>query len=161
MARACTVCAHAGREAIDAALVGGAALAALSRAYRVSEDALARHREAHLPVTLARAAEAAEAGRADDLLAQLKGLRTKAVGILLAAERGGDLRTALLGIREARACLELLAEMQGEVDRRPTVNLLVAPEWLGVRAALVRALADHPEAGRAVAAALIRLEGAA
>ena len=45
---------------------------------------------------------------ADDLLGQVRALRSKAMSILLAAERQGDLRTALAGIREARACLELL-----------------------------------------------------
>ena len=73
----------------------------------------------------------------------------------------GDYRTALSGVGQARACLELLLEVEGRVDRRPTVNLLVAPEWLAVRAALLAALAPYPEALAAVAERLLVLEATA
>ena len=55
---------------------------------------------------------------------------------------------------------QLLAKLLGQLDERPQVNVLMAPEWLQVRAALLMALAPHPEARRAVAAALVTLEGA-
>jgi hypothetical protein len=74
------------------------------------------------------------------------------------AEAAGDLRTALLGIREARSCIELLAEMEGEINRNPQINILVAPEWLAVRAVLLRALQAYPEARQAVAAALTQVD---
>jgi hypothetical protein len=94
-----------------------------------------------------------------DLLAELTELREKAMSLLLLAEAAGDIRTALAGIREARACLELLAEVQGELDRRPTLNLLaVSPDWLAVRSEVMRALSPYPEARRAVADGLVALE---
>ncbi|MDQ3043664.1 MAG: hypothetical protein M3R06_00735 [Chloroflexota bacterium] len=94
-----------------------------------------------------------------DLLAELKALRGKAVSLLLQAERAGDIRTALQGIREVRSTLELWAEVQGELDRRPTLNLLaVSPEWLQVRATLMTALIPWPEAKRAVVAGLVALD---
>jgi hypothetical protein len=40
MPRRCSICAHAQREAIDRALVAGAAVAAVSRTYRISEAAI-------------------------------------------------------------------------------------------------------------------------
>jgi len=55
---------------------------------------------------------------------------------------------------------QLLAKLLGQLDERPQVNVLMAPEWLQVRAALLTALAPHPEARRAVAAALVTLEAA-
>jgi len=55
---------------------------------------------------------------------------------------------------------QLLAKLLGQLDERPQVNVLMAPEWLQVRAALLMALAPHPEARRAVAAALVTLEAA-
>jgi len=43
------------------------------------------------------------------------------------------LRTALSGIREARGNVELLAKLRGELDERPVVNILVAPQWIALR----------------------------
>jgi hypothetical protein len=90
----------------------------------------------------------------------VKALRSKSLSILLAAEKSGDLRTALTGVRTALACLELLAEMSAQIDRRPSLNLLVAPEWLAVRSTLIDALRPYPEARAAVSARLLALEAA-
>jgi hypothetical protein len=81
--------------------------------------------------------------------------------LLAKAEKAGEYRTALQGVREARACLELLAEMQGELDRRATINVLLAPEWLAVRSAVLAALARYPDARVAVADRLAALENGA
>jgi hypothetical protein len=64
-----------------------------------------------------------------------------------------------MAIREARGNLELLAKLTQQLDTRPTLNLLVAPEWLTVRAVLLEALAAYPEARAAVAGRLIAPEG--
>jgi hypothetical protein len=88
-------------------------------------------------------------------------LRAKAVDLLRRAEAVGDYRTALQGVREARACVELLLEVEGELDRRPQVSVLLAPEWLNVRAAVLVALQPYPEARVAVATTLRALEAGA
>ena len=159
MPRTCGPCTHADRASVDAALVAGDGYASIAREHALSEDAVARHRAAHLPARMAHAPKAADVAAADDLLAQVRSLRSKAMSILLAAERQGDLRTALAGIREARACLELLLEVEGEIDRRPVVNILMSEEWLATRATLIDVLGAYPEAQQAVAARLLRLEG--
>jgi hypothetical protein len=149
MPRPCTICTHANRDAIDRALIAGAQYTAIAREYRASEDAVSRHRESHLPERLAsavRPSSAEDVVEATDLLTELRLLRAKANAILLQAEAAGDHKTALMGIREARACLELLAELEGELDRRPTVNLVLAPEWLALRGRIVAALSRHPAA---------------
>ena len=161
MPRACLVCQHERKAEIDRGLVAGQSLRDLSALFRVSEDSLARHRDSHLPQMLAKAHEAGEVARADDLLGQVRGLRSKAVSLLMQAERAGDLRTALMGVREARACVELLAEMEGELNRSQTVNVLIAsPHWLETRNSLIAALRPFPEARAAVVAALLKLESA-
>jgi multidrug efflux pump subunit AcrA (membrane-fusion protein) len=66
-------------------------------------------------LTLTRAKAATNQARADDLFAQVRELQARAAGILLRAERSGDLRTALTAIREARSNLELLARLAGEL----------------------------------------------
>jgi len=155
--RVCSICVHDGRAAIDAALVAGTALRDVARQHAVSKDALFRHRSDHIPARLAKAQDAAEVAQADDLLREVRALRGKAYSLLLKAEAAGDIRTALAGIREARGCLELLAKLLGELDERPTVNVLVAPEWLAVRAALLDALSPYPDARAAVSGRLVAL----
>jgi hypothetical protein len=154
MPRPCTICIHAEHQAIDQALVNGAPNLRVAQQYDVTEQAIRRHKTDHLPETLSQAKDARTVAQADDLLAQVKGLRGKAVGLLLKAEQAGDYRTALLGIREARGCLELLAKLQGQLDERPQINILILPEWERVRGAMIAALAPYPEARIAVAAAL-------
>jgi len=149
------VCSHPEREAIDRALVEGQSTGKLAGRYRtIDERAIRRHRSNHLPTALARAREAEEVSRADDLLAQVRGLQDRALAILGKAEDSGDLRAALGAIREARGNLELLAKLLGELDERPQVNVLVSPQWLELRAVVVSALGPHPHAREAVLRAL-------
>ena len=51
-----------------------------------------------------------------------------------------------------------IAKLLGQLDERPQVNVLMAPEWLQVRAALLTALTPYADARLAVAAALVSLE---
>ena len=126
--------------------------------YGISDTALRRHRKDHVPIMLVQAHQAAEIARADDLLDRVRMLEAKAEMLLASAEQAGDIRTALLAIREARGCLELLAKLLGELDERPQVNLLISPEWATVRAVLLAALGPYPEARAAVARQLAGLE---
>jgi hypothetical protein len=155
--RTCTVCVHDGRAAIDAALVAGTALRDIARHHAVSKDALFRHRSDHIPAQLAKAQDAAEVAQADDLLREVRALRGKAYSLLLKAEAAGDIRTALAGIREARGCLELLAKLLGELDERPTVNILIHPGFQQAQTVILQALEPHPVARVAVADALAAL----
>jgi transposase-like protein len=157
MPRSCTVCEHADREAIDRALVGGASNRSVASLYDVSEAAVRRHKANHLPGKLVMAQAAEEVAQADDLLEQVRDLQAKALGILSKAEEAGELRTALSAIREARGNLELLAKLLGELDERPTVNLLISPQWLELRAVIVGALEPHPDARGAVLRAIERV----
>jgi len=72
MPRVCKTCLHPDREAIDRALVSGEAIRGLSALYRVSEDALGRHKEKHMPVSLTTAQEAKEEAHALNVMEELK-----------------------------------------------------------------------------------------
>jgi hypothetical protein len=140
---------------VDHALVDGESAPAIAAKYRgITDDAVRRHRESHLPQTLAKATAAAEVGRADTLLHQVQDLLARARGILDAAEGAGDLRTALGGIREARGCLELLGRLEGELQDTPTVNVILSAEWSTLKGLIVTTLRPYPAAQRALAAAL-------
>jgi hypothetical protein len=120
----------------------------------LSEAAVRRHKADHIPFHLVKAQDAAEVAHADNLLEQVKSLQARALTILDKAEASGDLRTALSAIREARGNLELLAKLLGELQQEGTINLVVAPEWLSLRAVVVEALAPYPQAREAVLGAL-------
>ncbi len=75
--------------------------------------------------------------------------------------RHADPRDLLLKTAaQLKSQLELLAKLLGQLDDRPQVNLMVSPEWVAVRAALLEALGAYPEARVAVAERLMLLEGA-
>ena len=158
MARTCTICRHAERASIDQALVRGASLRDIAGRYGLSKSSVERHQAEHLPALLVKGQAAEEMTQADRLLAEVRHLQATAHRLLLAAEAAGDLRTALLGVREARGNLELLAKLTQQLDTRPALNLLVAPEWLTVRAVLLEALIAYPEARAAVVGRLAALE---
>ena len=160
--RPCTVCQHPKRDEIDKLLASNANFAGISRDYAgisrdfagISEDALKRHKEKHLPGALAKAENIKEVVKADALLEDVKALRKKALGILESAEKAGDLKTALLGIREARSCMELLAKVEGQLKEAPQVNITLSAEWIELRTIMLTALDPFPEAKLAVANAL-------
>lgn len=55
---------------------------------------------------------------------------------------------------------ELLAKLMGDLQQEGTVNLVVSPEWVMVRAELLGALTPYPEARLVVAGHLVALESA-
>jgi hypothetical protein len=113
-----------------------------------------------VPAALARAHEAAEVVQGDSLLAEARFLQARALRILRKAEQEGDLRAATAAIREARASLELLARLMGELEDRPQVSLVLTSEWSTVRAAILEALEPHPAARADVSLRLVALQAA-
>ena len=158
MPRKCTICAHKSRAKIDKALVERQAFRHIAARFDVSTSALVRHHDDHVPVALVKAQAAAEAAQADALLAQVVGLRDKALDVLDTAQGSDDLRVALGAIREARGCVELLAKLAGQLKDAPTVNILVSAEWQGLQAVILQALEPHVAARLAVAEALATVE---
>ena len=153
--RPCTVCQHPKRDEIDKRLAIDSNFAGISRDFAgISEDALKRHKEKHLPGTLAKAENIKEVVKADALLEDVKALRKKALGILESAEKAGDLKTALLGIREARSCMELLAKVEGQLKDTPQINFTLSAEWIELRTLIITALDPYPEAKEAMVLAI-------
>ncbi|OGC01445.1 MAG: hypothetical protein A3G35_10965 [candidate division NC10 bacterium RIFCSPLOWO2_12_FULL_66_18] len=129
MGRRCTACASPHRADIDQALASGQAIAGIARDFAVSEDALARHREAHLPGALVKASEAAEVARADTLLTKIQSLEAEAKRIGAKAEKEGDLRCALVAVRELTRIVELLAKLTGELERPAPKPVRLTVRW--------------------------------
>lgn len=145
MPRACTICTHDDRPAIDMMLVNGAAYRGIAQRFAASPDAVLRHKRDHLPSTLVKAQEAEEVARADTLLDQIRALHVTTLRILKKAEDAGAFVPAIMAIKEARGNLELLAKMMGELDERAQVNIMTNPQWLTIQAVILDELADDPD----------------
>ncbi len=89
-----------------------------------------------------------------NLVDRMEDLHSRAASILRRAERAEDFRTALGAIREARACLELLGRLQGELKEGETVNILISHEWIELRAIILETLEPYPDARMSVTKAL-------
>ena len=87
-------------------------------------------------------------------LSEVRELKVRALEILALAQDAGDLRTALLGIREARGCLETCLKAEGQIDTRPQINITLNAEWIGLRTLIVKALEPYPQAREAVVHAI-------
>ena len=155
MPRRCTICASDKLDEIDRMLVEGRkSRRKIASECGVSEASLRRHAGRHLPDALAVSAKAERVANGDDLLNQVRDLQRRAVAILDRAETEGDHRVALAAIREARGCLELLGLLAGELQDRQTVNVLINPQWVEIRGAILQALEPHAAARDAVTVAL-------
>jgi hypothetical protein len=152
--RTCTVCSHEQRDAIEDAFIAGTPKRRIASHHGVSERAVRHHMREHLPGLLALARDAERAARADTLLDRIEALQSRTLAVLEAAEETHDHRIALAAIREARSNLELIGEVTKELDRTPTLNLHLNPEWIELRTVIVAALDPHPDARESVLQAI-------
>jgi hypothetical protein len=154
MPRACSICGHEHRNAMEDAFIAGQAKRRIASQHGVSERAVRYHMREHLPALLALARDAERAARADTLLDRLEGLHSRTMAILEAVEGTDEHGTALAAIREARRNLELVGEVTRELDRAGTINVALNPEWLEIRGVIIAALEPHPTARDSVLRAL-------
>jgi hypothetical protein len=127
----------------------------------VTEQSLRRHLKEHLPELLAMAREAEQTQRGMGILDRIEDLQRRTLAILEATEGTEKKGVALAAIREARANLELIGEVTKELDRKPTLNLHLNPEFIQVRTAIVQAVEPYPEARDALSRAMLQLESEA
>jgi hypothetical protein len=151
MPRACSICSHEHRDAMEDAFIAGQAKRRIASQHGVTERAVRYHMREHLPALLALARDAERAARADSLLDRLEALQSQTLAILDAPE---DQRTALAAIAQARRNLELIGEVTRELDRAGTINVALNPEWLEIRGVIIAALEPHPTARDSVLRAL-------
>lgn len=118
MPRVCTVCSHPEREAIERALTRGGVKRQIARLHGLTEHALARHERSHLPALLAEGEVARRAASAGSLLGEALALKGKALDLLALAQADGDLRAAVLALRELRECVELLGRIAERLAER-------------------------------------------
>lgn len=154
MSRQCLVCQHTQKATIDRELAAGKSLRDLSALFRVSEDSLARHRDAHIPIAVAKAQEAEDITRGLDVVKQLRAINGVTMQILHEARQQRNPEVALKAVDRIQRQIELQAKLLGDLDERPVVNVLISPEWLRLRGIIIEAISRYPEAKQAVVGAL-------
>lgn len=165
---------HPGRARIEYDLARGVPVRVVATKYKLSKDACYRYlkkmppqlRAAHMGARL-RAGADLEKLRIDESESLLQNLATQRARLLLMQDNAMDTENGGLATQIAGAIhrnLELVGKYLGEFAQhqiRTTVSVLVQPEYLELRSALVRALGPFPEARAAVAAVLHQIEGKA
>src|SRR5262245_31244727 len=168
----CTVCAHREASAIDLALARGVSVTVLARRYDLGTDSIYRHRANHLPATVRAKLLAGpeieidldqlRESESQSLLANLVALRHRLFASLDVAEECGDANMVSRITSQLHRNLEITGQLLGDLGiGSTTVNVLIQPQYIELRVALVQALAAFPEAKLAVAQALHQLESKA
>jgi len=154
MGRTCTVCTHKDLDEINRLLLCSDSYRDLARQFNLSKDALARHKESHIPEALTKAEDIKEVAQADKLLDELLKVREKTYSLLDKAEQAKEVKSWPGFLRELREQIKLMAELEGRLASQPQINILVAPQWVELRTVIIRALEPYPEAREAVVHAI-------
>jgi hypothetical protein len=125
----CRACRHEKRTEIDCAVAGGEILTLVAQRFGISRSGLKRHRK-HIPASLVVAPQAKDVARASTVLEHVQGLLDEAKRFKILAEEKGDIRTAMLALREVVRIVELLAKLTGELEVGDTnvLHVHVTPE---------------------------------
>jgi len=152
---ACSACRHPDRVALDEGLLRGESVRKLAARFGISKSRIHSHRkDGHIPKALAKAADAAAVSEGDALLTKVLEVEQEVRRLAAKAERAGDVRGALVGMRELSRILELLGRLSGELKNRTEVNIVVLPQWVDLQRRILAALAPFPAARGAVVDAL-------
>src|SRR5262245_10351557 len=165
---------HSDRARIEYDLTRGIPVRRVAKKYGINQHCAYRYlkkmppqlKAAHLGKML-RAGADLEKLRIDESEGLLQNLATQRARLLLVQDHAmetenGGLATQISGAIHRN--LELVAKLLGELAShqvRTNISVLVQPEYLDLRAALVRALQPYPDARAAVAAVLHRIESKA
>ena len=157
LAQQCTVCGHSNAAEINAQLIDKIPLETLSKTYGLSVTALHRHKK-HIPAQLVKSQEAKETASADSLMGRVAALNDKAEEIYKKALEADNYNAAVGAVRELRGLTELYAKITGELQAQTVNNIIIMPEWVTLRNAILYALESYPEARQAVIQAVGRFE---
>ena len=121
-----SVCKHPNVSEINESLLRNEAYRGIAKRFAASESAIYRHQQEHLPAALVKANDAAEVVQADSLMGKIIQLEQEARRLGKKAEDAGDIRAAMVAVRELVRIVELLAKIQGELKEPggTTVNVV-------------------------------------
>jgi hypothetical protein len=181
MGQRCRTCDHPERSAIDIEIARCVDCRSISRRFVLPYSSLLRHKNnGHVPPSVQSAFPRHRADLSAEALAQLRADESAGVLLHLAQQRSTLLRLQdeaerkkwrplmLQVTRELHRNIELtgrtlgtFAEHERAVTQVQNLAILMSPEYVALRGDLIKALAAHPKARRAVAEVLGRIEGQA
>lgn len=150
----CHVCRGPLEHEVNLALLSGEPVRSIAERFGYSKSSLLRHFHKCIPQSLVMARQSKKIGEAEFVAAELCKMVRDAKRILAMAEKAGDMRTALMAIRELRGLYEVLSRPAPQSNPAADVNILVAPGLLALREEILKAIEPFPEARTAVSQAL-------
>lgn len=124
--------------------------------FGVSLASLARHKQ-HMPQVMIDPPVMlpVAAGPLENILARVAELDSRLEVIFEKAQTQNP-ALALRVLKECRENIALVARLAESLTQAQPANMLAAtsPEWIALRGAILRALAEHPDAQKAIVAAL-------
>ncbi len=168
----CKVCFHDKRHLIELGLVMGTPYSVLGKRFGLSDWTLSNHRHNHLTSAQKAAIIAAvtpekidleqlERSESEGLLASLVGQRARLQQLVELALEFGNIQGGVSAERAITSNLELVGKLLGQLVTRHEVrstSILISPDYIRLRQAIIAALKPHPDAARAVGRALHELE---
>jgi hypothetical protein len=151
---------HPERQALEAAILRGEAMLSVANHYGLSDATVGKHKRQCMPAVVSAALTYRTVSQGVDTLLAAERVLEEARRLGELAEQKGELRTALLALREFARGTELFARLRGELQDTNS-GPLTDPRWTAVRDAILAALQPYPEASRAVLAAMVRAAGKA
>ncbi len=149
----CAVCTHEDKDLINQRMLSGLSVRAIAEEFDIGRMAVQRHRQNHLPHELVKSKKLKEMEEADELINRIQGLYKKAIELINVAEKDKKYAPAVSAIKEARASLELMAKITGDLKVGNTYNITYSPQWTNLRQVLVNVLEPYPDiAGKVVSA---------
>jgi hypothetical protein len=169
----CKVCQHEHRAEIELGLGRRIGLKTLAAKFGMSKASLSRHAKNHLSPALKATMRATgrpteidldqlRKSESEGLLGSAVALRARLYRQLDAAEETGDLRAAASIDGRILDSLGFVAKLLGEIsthNQTTITQLTISPEYLNLRAALIRALMPFPAARKAVSEVIRAIEG--
>lgn len=154
MGAVCKACRHPQTEAISLELLQKVPMREIADKYSLSLSCVARHKN-HVPTSLVKTEEAKQVAEASSVMQRIMQLDQRADEIYQQATDGNNPGLALKALKELREVTTLYAKLAGEISTSKTINnIIITPEWVAMRAVMLRALEPYPEARRALVAAL-------
>jgi hypothetical protein len=111
MPRTCATCSHPKRVEIEREILAGTSFRRIEERFGASASSVLRHRDNCLSRSIVRAAAADEDATALSHLEQLRELQAEMRRLGRQAETDGDLRAALVALKQAGDLIEIIARL--------------------------------------------------
>jgi hypothetical protein len=111
-----------------------------------------------VPAQLKKARQDEDKDQALDILKQLNAINIASLTVLNEARAAGQGDLVLRAVDRIQRQLELQGRLLGQLQDGSVVNVLVSPQWVSIRGALLSALGPYPDARAAVARRLRALD---